>query len=181
MISRRTMLAAPIVVVGGSLVTSSAAQSSAAQSSATQSPAVLTGLEAALALEHEAVHTVPAVGARLGDAPKELAREIDAHHRVQRDRLDAALRAARRTPPAALPAYALPHAVVDRASAFDVLLVIEEALMRAYADAVESEPAIHQRLAAELLARCATHVTSLRIAESRSLFDATQPFPSRGD
>ena len=168
MITRRAVLAAPVAIAAGMTTLRAEAQSPPPS-----------GLEAALALEHEAVHTVPEIGARLDDAAKELAREIDAHHRLQRDRLAAALREAKRTPPVALTAYALPRPVVDRASAFDVLVIIEESLMRAYAEAVESEPPVHQRLAAELLARCATHVTSLRVAWRGSLSDVTQPFPSR--
>lgn len=175
MISRRVVLAGPIA-----LAVTGLGSVAAAQSPGTPGPAPSGGLEAALALEHEAIHTVPAVAARLSPAGRELGREVDAYHRLHRDRVEAALRAAGRTPPIALPAYTLPRPVVDRASAFGALVLIEEALMRAYASAVEAEPAIHRRLAAELLARCATHLTSWRYAETRALADTSQPFPSRG-
>ncbi len=171
MITRRAVLWAPLGLVAAD----------ALPSHATQSSPPLIGLEAALALEHEAIHSVPVVGARLPPAAKELAREIDAHHRLQRDRVAAALREAKRTPPVALPAYALPHAVVDRASAYDVLLLLEDALVRAYAAAVEIEEPLHRRLAAELMARCGTHATSLRISRDRALPGSTQAFPSRGN
>lgn len=177
MITRRTVLAVPIALVAPlGLVATSAVPSYAAQSSAP-----LSGLEAALALEHEAIHSIPVVGARLPAAAKELAREIDAHHRLQRDRVTAVLRDAKRTPPVALPAYALPRAVVNRASAYDLLLLLEDALIRAYANAVETEEPVHRRLAAELMSRCGTHVTSLRIARDRALPGSTQAFPSRGN
>ena len=169
MISRRTVLLGPIAFGVAPAVARAAAQ-----------PTQLRGLEAALALEHEAVHAVPSVGARLDDATKELAREIDAHHRVQRDRVSDALRAAGRTPPAALPSYAVRVPVVDRDTAVSALVLLEESLMRAYAEAVETEPASLRRLAAELLARCGTHATSLHIAWRRTLAGSTDAFPSRG-
>ncbi|HVE99661.1 MAG TPA: DUF4439 domain-containing protein [Mycobacteriales bacterium] len=135
-------------------------------------------LRAALALEHEAGHTFPELGARVDEATKELIRDLDADHRRQRDRLIEELVAAGDEPAAALPAYSLPLPVIDRSSALDVLLLLEEALVRAYAEVVtRADRAGHRSLAAELLARCATHQTSLRFARARSLVDATDPLP----
>lgn len=167
MLTRRTVLALPITLAAASRAGVVRAQT-----------ADTAALRAALELEHEAVHTFGEVGARLDEATKELVRELDADHRRQRDRLVDELRAVGEEPPAARPAYALPLPVTDRTSGIDVLLVIEEALVRAYATAVRTaaRPG-HRSLSAELMARCAAHQTSLRFARSRSLTAATQAFP----
>lgn len=133
----------------------------------------------ALVIEHEAVHTFGELGATLDDATKELVRELDAEHRLARDRLDAAVRAAGAEPPAALTAYALPQPVADRGGALAVLLVIEEALARAYAVAAGAPSQPGRALAADLLARTAARQTTLRFAVERSLAGAATAFPGR--
>jgi len=138
-------------------------------------------LTPALALEHEAVHTFGELGAQLDDATKELVRFLDAEHRLQRDRVSDALRASGATPAAALPAYALPMPVTDRLSALAVLLVLEEALVRAYSAVVAAPVSAADRsLAADLVVRNATHLTTLRFARARSLIGSTDAFPGRG-
>lgn len=159
-LSRRAVLALPLA---------SAAAAALAGPARAQSPDA-PDLVRALALEHEAVHTLPEIGARLDEATKEAVRAIDADHRRQRDRLVEEIRATGARPAPALPAYALPFPVVDRTTALDVLIALEEALVRAYSAAVAtSERAGHRSLAAELMARCAAHQVELRYARERSV------------
>lgn len=173
MISRREVLALPVLALPALFVLEP-------QAAARAQPGGVAALATALALEHEAVHTFGEVGARLDDATKELVRALDTDHRRQRDRVAESLRSAGVEPAAALPAYALPLPVVDRLSALAVLLVIEEALVRAYAAAVESATVVAERaLAAELVGRNATHLTTLRFARARSLSGSTDTFPGR--
>ncbi len=170
------VLALPLPAVVSRAVVSRAIVSGPALAQPPSAP-----LAQALALEHEAVHTFGELGARLDDAAKELVRALDAEHRLQRDRVVEALRAAGTTPAAALPAYALPMPVSDRRSAIAVLLILEEALVRAYSAAVMAPVSAADRsLAAELLGRNATHLTALRFLRARSLVDSTDAFPGRG-
>jgi len=171
MISRRAVLALPVLVLPFPAIAAGRAIASPPDAP----------LAAALALEHEAVHTFGELGAQLDDATKELVRALDAEHRLQRDRVAEAMRAAGTTPAAALPAYALPTPVSDRLSAIEVLLVLEEALVRAYSAVVAAPVSTADRsLAAELLSRNATHLTALRFARARSLIGSTDAFPGRG-
>ena len=134
-------------------------------------------LAQALALEHEAVHTLPELGARLDDATKEIVRLIDADHRRQRDRLVEEIAASGARPAPARPAYSLPFPVADRATALDVLVALEEALVRAYSAVVASSArAGHRSLSAELMARCAAHQVELRYARDRTV-TASVAFP----
>ena len=168
MISRRAVLALPMLVLPTAICGPSAAQPQSA------------ALAPALALEHEAVHTFGELGAQLDEATKELVRVLDAEHRLQRDRVAEAIRVGGTTPAAALPAYALPMPVTGRLSALAVLLVLEEALVRAYSAVVSAAvPAADRSLAAELLGRNATHLTALRFARARSLTGSTDAFPGR--
>ncbi|HVF19565.1 MAG TPA: DUF4439 domain-containing protein, partial [Mycobacteriales bacterium] len=113
------------------------------------------------------------LGARLDEAAKEVVRDLDADHRRQRDRLVEELAASGDRPAPALPAYALPFPVADRATALDVLLALEEALVRAYSSAVTTSPrAGHRSLAAELMARCAAHQVQLRYLRDASVTTA---------
>ncbi|HVE63533.1 MAG TPA: DUF4439 domain-containing protein [Mycobacteriales bacterium] len=171
MITRRVVLVLPALALG--LPSRAALSAATARAQSAGSP-----LAAALALEHEAVHTFGELGARLDDATKELVRALDANHRQHRDRVTAALRSAGETPAAALPAYSLPIPVGERASALEVLLLLEEALVRAYTTAVRS--GTDRALAGELLGACASHLTVLRFARARSLVGSTDAFPGQG-
>ncbi|MET9272699.1 ferritin-like domain-containing protein [Kribbella sp. NPDC003557] len=127
-------------------------------------------LQAALAGEHAALYGVGVAGGKLSGARFRAANETFESHRDNRDRLSALLVAAGETPVAAEPAYDLPRAVVNTATASGLILVIEQRIAAVYGDLVE---------AAEQPAVRAFAIESLLAAASNQLSwgGAPQPFP----
>ena len=101
-------------------------------------------LQAALAGEHAALYGVGVAGGKLSGARFREATELFDSHRDNRDHLSALLVAAGETPVAAEPAYDLPQAVVNTATATALVLLIERRITAVYGDLVEAaeQPAV---------------------------------------
>ena len=87
---------------------------------------VVTALQAALAAEYATVYGYGVVGARLTGADQGYATTALEAHMVTRDRLIGLVSALGATPVAALPAYRLPFAVTDTASAKQLAAQLEQ-------------------------------------------------------
>jgi hypothetical protein len=111
-------------------------------------------LQAALAGEHAALYGVGVAGGKLNGAKFRQATELFEAHRTNRDRLSALIVAAGQTPVAAEPAYDLPRAVVNSATAAALVLVIELRIAAVYGDLVEAaeQPAVRSFAIGALLA-----------------------------
>jgi len=109
-------------------------------------------LQQALAAEHVAVYGYGVVGAWLAGAPRRDALAALDAHRVRRDQLIALLRSRGAAPTPAAPAYRLPFAVTDAASAARLASRLEAGVARA-ARLLDgsSDPKVRQ-LAARMLA-----------------------------
>lgn len=101
-------------------------------------------LQAALAGEHAALYGVGVAGGKLSGARFRDATDTFEIHRDNRDRLSALLVAAGETPVAAQPAYDLPQAVINTATATALVLLIERRIAAVYGDLVEAaeQPAV---------------------------------------
>jgi hypothetical protein len=100
-------------------------------------------LQAALAAEHAAVYGYGVAGAMLTRAALAQARAHWTAHRVARDTLEAMLTELGAVPVAASPAYELPFAVTDAASAARLAATLEEGVTRAYLGLVAvNDPAL---------------------------------------
>ncbi len=131
----------------------------------------------ALRAEHAAIYGYGALGAHLDGATVGLAGQAEAAHRTRRDALVVRLAGAGATPPPAEPAYALPSAVADQASALRLAIAIEERTAVAWHAALADTSAADRKLAVDALADCAVRATRLRrTAEVRP---STVPFPGR--
>jgi hypothetical protein len=101
------------------------------------------GLQAVLAAEHAAVYGYGMVGAVLGGAEQAAARADWVTHQESRDSVTALLVKLGATPVAASPAYELPFAVADAASARKLAAALEDGVTRAYLGLVAvSDPAL---------------------------------------
>ena len=85
----------------------------------------LEALQAALAGEHAAMYGVGVAGGKLSGARFKAATDSYEQHRDHRDHLSALVVAAGETPVAAEPAYDLPQAVTNAATAAALVLLIE--------------------------------------------------------
>ncbi|WP_350276985.1 DUF4439 domain-containing protein [Kribbella sp. HUAS MG21] len=114
----------------------------------------LEALQAALAGEHAALYGVGVAGGKLNGAKFRAAGELFEAHRANRDRLSALIAAAGETPVAAEPAYDLPRAVVNAATAAALVLVVEVRIAAVYGDLVEAaeQPAVRAFAIEALLA-----------------------------
>ncbi|MEV5962449.1 ferritin-like domain-containing protein [Kribbella sp. NPDC051952] len=114
-------------------------------------------LQAALAGEHAALYGVGVAGGKLSGARFKAATDSYEQHRRNRDRLAALVVAAAQTPVAAEPAYDLPQAVTNAATAAALILLIERRVAAVYGDLVEAaEQAPVRALAIESLLEAAT-------------------------
>lgn len=95
-------------------------------------------LQAAIAGEHAALYGVGVAGGKLSGARFRAATRLDEQHRKRRDELAEFLFAAGQTPAAAEPAYDLPLAVTNAATAASLILGIERRLAAVYGDLVEA-------------------------------------------
>ena len=95
-------------------------------------------LQAALAGEHAAMYGVGVAGGKLAGARFAQATAAFEEHRRRRDQLTDLVIQNGGTPVAAEPAYDLPQAVTDAASATALVLLIERRLSVVYADLVEA-------------------------------------------
>lgn len=104
----------------------------------------LEALQAALAGEHAALYGVGVAGGKFDGARYGDATDLFAAHRDNRDHLSALIVAAGQTPVAAEPAYDLPRAVTNAATASAVILVIERRIAAVYGDLIEAadQPAV---------------------------------------
>ncbi|NIK60410.1 ferritin-like domain-containing protein [Kribbella shirazensis] len=111
-------------------------------------------LQAALAGEHAALYGVGVAGGKLSGTKFRQATALFEAHRTNRDRLSALIVAAGKTPVAAEPAYDLPRAVVNSATAAALVLVIELRIAAVYGDLVEAaeQPAVRSFAIEALLA-----------------------------
>jgi hypothetical protein len=95
-------------------------------------------LQAAIAGEHAALYGVGVAGGKLNGTQYRAATTLYEQHRKRRDQLADLLVEAGETPAAAEPAYDLPQAVTNAATAIGLVLVIERRLGAVYGDLVES-------------------------------------------
>ena len=120
----------------------------------------LEALQAALAGEHAAMYGVGVAGGKLSGARFKAATDSYDQHRDNRDHLSALVVAAGETPVAAEPAYDLPQAVTNAASAAALVLLIERRLAAVYGDLVEAaeQPAIRAFAIESLLASASAQI-----------------------
>lgn len=95
-------------------------------------------LQAALAGEHAALYGVGVAGGKLSGARFRAATTLYEQHRRRRDTLTDLLLEFGEKPAAAEPAYELPRAVTNAATATALVLLIEQRLAAVYGDLVES-------------------------------------------
>lgn len=110
-------------------------------------------LQAVLAGEHACVYGYGVLGPYVGEAGEPAARTAYESHRARRDLVAAQIRARSAEPVAALPAYAVPFAVADAATARRLAGLLEHRLAPLYADlvAVTSNPALREMAARALV------------------------------
>ncbi|MFI6825867.1 ferritin-like domain-containing protein [Kribbella sp. NPDC050241] len=118
-------------------------------------------LQAALAGEHAALYGIGVAGGKLSGARFRSATDAYELHRLNRDRLSRLVVAAGETPAAAEPAYDLPQAVTNAATAAALVLLIERRLAAVYGDLVESaeKPAVRSFAVSGLLANAGAQLT----------------------
>lgn len=95
-------------------------------------------LQAAIAGEHAALYGVGVAGGKLSGARFGAATTLYERHRSRRDQLAEMLIEGGQTPAAAEPAYDLPQAVTNAATATALVLGIERRLTAVYGDLVEA-------------------------------------------
>ena len=120
----------------------------------------LEALQAALAGEHAALYGVGVAGGKLRGARFRGATDLYEQHRSNRDQLSALVVAAGETPVAAEPAYDLPHAVTNAATAAALVLLIERRVAAVYGDLVEAaeQPAVRSFAIESLLSAASTQI-----------------------
>ena len=121
----------------------------------------LEALQAALAGEHAAMYGVGVAGGKLSGARFKAATDSYEQHRDNRDHLSALVVAAGETPVAAEPAYDLPQAVTNAATAAALVLLIERRMAAVYGDLVEAaeQPGVRAFAIESLLAAASAQVT----------------------
>ena len=140
------------------------------------------GLDPLLAGEHAAVYGYGAAGAVLvqlsapGNVVATVRSAYDAH-RESRDALAAAIAAAGGSPPAALPAYAVPVALTNQAAVLGFLAGIEDRLCATAAAAVAVTADKERLLAAGVLNAGAARAVGLRLLDGAKPARAVTPLP----
>ena len=120
----------------------------------------LEALQAALAGEHAALYGVGVAGGKLSGARFGAATDSYEQHRSNRDHLSALVVAAGETPVAADPAYDLPQAVTNAATAAALILLIERRVAAVYGDLVEAaeQPAVRSFAIESLLSAASAQI-----------------------
>jgi hypothetical protein len=134
-------------------------------------------LAAALVAEHAAIFGYGAVGARLDAATVPIAAQAESAHRSRRDTVLVRLSGRGAPAPVAEPAYALPFAVADQASALRLMIAIEERTAAVWLAALLDTDGEDRRLAADALIDCAVRATRARRAAG--VTPTTVTFPGR--
>ncbi|HEX5543379.1 MAG TPA: ferritin-like domain-containing protein [Micromonospora sp.] len=119
-------------------------------------------LAAALAAEYAAIFAYGPIGVRLKGGAVEQARAAEAAHRTRRDRLVVLLGAGGGKVPAAEPAYALPFAVTDSASAMRLAIEVEERTAAVWRAALPATTGNQRAQALDGLTDCAVRATRWR-------------------
>lgn len=132
-------------------------------------------LDRALAAEYAAIFGYGVVGAHLSSAEQDAARQADAAHRARRDALLVKLTTASASPPASDPAYALPFAVTDRASALKLAVALEDGAARAWHGALGATTGADRQFVVNALVDCAVRATRWRVRAG--VKPATLTFP----
>jgi hypothetical protein len=122
----------------------------------------LKALQAALGAEHAAVYGYGVVGGRIAEARRTEARAAYDAHRARRDELVRTVRDLGGEPAAADPAYALPFAVKDSASAVRLAGELEERVAGVYSDLVRASEGERRRAAADALREAAVRAVRWR-------------------
>jgi hypothetical protein len=118
-------------------------------------------LQAALAGEHAALYGVGVAGGKLSGARFRAATAAYERHRRNRDSLSQFVVDAGEAPVAAEPAYDLPQAVTNAATASALILLIERRLAAVYGDLVEAagQPAVRAFAVQTLLTVASAQIT----------------------
>lgn len=134
-------------------------------------------LAAALAAEHAAIYAYGLIGVRLDGAAAEQARSAEAAHRARRDQLVVLLTDRGASPPPPEPAYAVPFAVTDRASALRLAIEVEERAGAVWRAALAATTGTQRNQA--LAALTDTAVRATRWRRIAGVTPVTVPFPGR--
>jgi hypothetical protein len=132
-------------------------------------------MASALAAEHAAIFGYGPAGARLDAGTVALATAAEAAHRATRDAVALRLTALGEQVPAADPAYTLPFAVTDRASALRLAVTLEERCAAVWRAALPETDGADRALALDALIAGAERATRLRRAAGT--IPATVPLP----
>lgn len=135
----------------------------------------MTTLNDALAGEHAAIFGYGVLGAHLTGPALDLARQAEAAHRARRDALLVRLSSASPAPPAAEPAYTLPFAVADEASALKLATGIEERTGAVWRAAIADVGGDDRHRALDALTDCALRAARFRRAAGQT--PGTVPLP----
>ncbi|MEQ4305441.1 ferritin-like domain-containing protein [Plantactinospora sp. B6F1] len=134
-------------------------------------------LAAALAAEHAAIYAYGLIGVRLSDGAAEQARSAEAAHRSRRDGLVLLLTERGGPVPVAEPAYELPFAVTDEASALRLAVEVEERTAAVWRAALPATEGADRTRALNGLTDAAVRATRWR--RTAGVNPATVPFPGR--
>jgi hypothetical protein len=135
----------------------------------------VTTLGDALAGEHAAIFGYGVLGAHLTGPALDLARQAEAAHRARRDGLLVRLSSASPAPPAADPAYTLPFAVTDEASALKLATGIEERTGAVWRATIAEVGGDDRHRALDALTDCALRAARFRRAAGQT--PGTVPLP----
>jgi hypothetical protein len=122
----------------------------------------MTGMDDGLAGEHAAIYGYGALGAHLTGTALDQARQAEAAHRARRDALMVRLATASQPAPAAAPAYTLPFAVTDGASAVTLATQIEERTGAVWRAALAGVSGDQRGFALDALTDCALRAARWR-------------------
>jgi hypothetical protein len=137
-----------------------------------------TALQDALAAEHAVIWGYGVLGAHLSGAQLATAQAADTAHRDRRDAVTAMVRQLGVAPVTAEPAYRLPFAVTDRASALRLAARLEDGAAAAWwylVGAADAEPT--RRFAVHALTDAAVRATGWRLSTDPGR--APAPFPGQ--
>ncbi len=132
---------------------------------------------ASLAAEHAAIYAYGAIGAHLTGSLATAARNADAAHRARRDALVLQLSEGGATPAATDPAYELPFAVTDQASAVKLAAEIEDRTGAVWRSELAATTGDRRKAALDALVDCAVRATGFRRAGG--ITPATVEFPGK--
>lgn len=132
-------------------------------------------LQAALAAEYAAIYGYGVVGSYLADPLRATARQAEAEHRDRRDTTSLRIEELGGSLVASEPAYALPFAVTDPASALRLAVALEEGAAGAWRSALGGTTDRDREFALDAYIACAVMATRWR--EAAGLSPLTLPFP----